>query len=112
MKRYTKPIELAACTLLCLVCLAPLARAEESGLSTDSSIDDPRLLAKIARTKAKQAPLLAAENGNGSGNGSSSPNCGGVDIGNITVPQGAGVGPREVTVVITGDVINANNKCK
>jgi len=37
--------------------------------------------------------------------------CGGVNVGNVSGGPGAGSLPRQVTVVITGDVINANNKC-
>lgn len=36
--------------------------------------------------------------------------CGSVDIGNTLVPDFGG--PKEINVIITGDVINANNKCK
>jgi hypothetical protein len=34
-----------------------------------------------------------------------------VNIGNVITGGKPGFQPREVTVVITGDVINANNKC-
>ncbi len=37
--------------------------------------------------------------------------CGSVNIGNVVNPKGFG-GPKEIDVIITGDVINANNKCK
>lgn len=37
--------------------------------------------------------------------------CGGVNVGNVTSGRGVGSMPREVTVIVTGDVINANNKC-
>ena len=36
--------------------------------------------------------------------------CGTVDIGNVVNNAGFG-GPREIDVIITGDIINANNKC-
>ena len=36
--------------------------------------------------------------------------CGSVDIGNV-LDHGIG-GPREIDIIITGDIINANNRCK
>jgi hypothetical protein len=35
-----------------------------------------------------------------------------VDIGNITTTGPAWRAPREITVVVTGDVVNAGNSCK
>ena len=43
-------------------------------------------------------------------NGLDSAGCGAVDIGNAAQP-GFG-GPKEINIIITGDVINANNRCK
>ena len=36
--------------------------------------------------------------------------CGTVDIGNVVNNKGFG-GPKKIDVIITGDIINANNKC-
>ena len=36
--------------------------------------------------------------------------CGTVDIGNVVNNKGFG-GPKEIDVIITGDIINANNDC-
>lgn len=41
---------------------------------------------------------------------SDSEDCGTVDIGNV-VNQGGFGGPKKIDVIITGDIINANNKC-
>lgn len=96
-----KILPLLHCALLGLALAASLARAEG-----DDPPEDPRILAKMAKAKAKQNQQQA---GTGSPN---SNNCGGVDIGNINTPQPVGGVPREVTVIVTGDVINAGNKCK
>ncbi|MGI9316107.1 MAG: hypothetical protein ACR2QW_02145 [bacterium] len=37
--------------------------------------------------------------------------CGTIDIGNVVNNKGFG-GPKEIDVIITGDIINANNDCK
>lgn len=77
------------------------------------TIDMPEhIRAKMARYKSKRFDQ-------GSGGGSSFMDrrsgvvggCGGVNVGNVTSGRGVGSMPREVTVIVTGDVINANNKC-
>jgi hypothetical protein len=93
------------CVLLGVAATCTLAYADESPPSLD---DNPRLLAKTAKLKAKQSQVDRQQNANG---GDQSAGCGGVDIGNINTPQPIGA-PREITVIITGDVINTANKCK
>lgn len=76
---------------------------------------DVDVIAKLAKEKAKRH----GQNGrngsqdaaNGINGGDDAP-CGNVDIGNFVSGNKGGRAPREITVVITGDVINANNKCK
>ncbi|MEK6748379.1 MAG: hypothetical protein AABY83_04145 [Pseudomonadota bacterium] len=65
--------------------------------------------AKVARLKARQNAASATA---GSGVGGAKGNCGGVDIGNVTNQKGSKQAKQEVTVVITGDVVNMGNKCK
>ena len=40
------------------------------------------------------------------------PACGSLNVGNVTTGGRIGAAPREVNVIIKGDVINANNKCR
>lgn len=86
--------------------------AHVQAVETEVNDMDDLLRAKVAKFKAKQtstqqggtnASSAAAQNEAGS--------CGGVDIGN-SVGAKPGHAPKEIVVVITGDVINANNKCK
>jgi hypothetical protein len=68
---------------------------------------DAEFLAKIAKERTKRAGTknATAETGR-----EQSP-CGSLDIGNVFASR-SGRTPREVTVIVTGDVINAGNKCK
>ena len=72
---------------------------------------EPEDLAKLAKEKARGtaargAMMEAVKKIN------NSDDCGNIEIGNVDTGKKIGFGPRDVTVVITGDVINANNKCK
>jgi hypothetical protein len=68
--------------------------------------------AKLARIKAKMraAEMDRKREGGPRGATAAGASCGAVAIGNTAT--GGGRAPREVTVVVTGDVINANNDCK
>lgn len=105
MNIWTKRIFVAS--VLMMSCAAHVQAVE-----TEVNDMDDLLRAKVAKFKAKQtstqqggtnASSAAAQNEAGS--------CGGVDIGN-SVGAKPGHAPKEIVVVITGDVINANNKCK
>jgi hypothetical protein len=75
----------------------------------DPSVN-PKMNAKIARIKAKQR-ALARKNGTEGGAGRNSDGCGNIAIGNVTNEKGAQA-TRDLTVVVTGDVISTGNKCK
>ncbi len=73
--------------------------------------------AKLARHRAKERVLKNEKQENYLPEGTPDNNsddgdddCGSVDIGNVVNNAGFG-GPREIDVIITGDIINANNKC-
>ena len=68
-----------------------------------------RLIAKErSKSNAQKALDKAAV-----GNGTDSDGCGNIGIGNIFTGGRPGFQPpRQVTVIVTGDVISANNKCK
>ena len=72
---------------------------------------DVEILAKLAKEKAKRSAEASAS-GRSLKNGGKSSECGSIDIGNVVTGGKPGFNPREITVIITGDVINANNKCK
>lgn len=83
---------------------------------------DPEVLAKLAQHRAKASTLnnstlnnRAAASGRGSGSngaaGVPGADCGALAIGNVANSR-IGFQPREVNVIITGDVINANNNCR
>lgn len=100
------------------VLLAPVqpahaTSAEPSGIGEDTQ-------AKLARARAKAGNAgLATQGrpgdtqmstGTATGGQPGLPNCG-VNIGNsVGAPRGHA--PKEIIVVVKGDVINANNKCK
>jgi hypothetical protein len=88
---------------------APAATAEPMDLEVE-------LLSKLALERAKARNMARPANQKGRAgtglDGKSPGECGNVNIGNVITGGRPGFQPREVTVVITGDVINANNQCK
>lgn len=66
--------------------------------------------AKMARYRTKRFEGESSKDFMERRNGATG-GCGGVNVGNVTKGRGVGSMPREVTVIVTGDVINANNKC-
>lgn len=100
-----------------LVTLLALASAGvQAGAVAEPMDIEPAVLSKLALERAKtRGEVTAAKRQGGAraGDGLADPaDCGNVNIGNIITGGKPGFQPREVTVVITGDVINANNKCK
>ncbi|MGB7991600.1 MAG: hypothetical protein WCF44_19515 [Candidatus Methylophosphatis roskildensis] len=92
-------------TLLC----SGLAYAQADAEPTDM---DPRLLAKMAKVRAKQdvQENKSDADGEGGGNSSGLPSCA-VNIGNsVNAPRGNA--PKEIAVFVKGDVIVSGNKCK
>ena len=109
---FFKPLLLCCATvLLALVSAAALAvNAEPMDL-------EPETLAKLAQQRAKANGLSKTSDAVGNARASdglanSPAACGAVNIGNVIGGGRPGFQPREITVVITGDVINANNKCR
>ena len=97
---------LAAASAMCLTIVA-VAQAVE----TEVSDMDDLLRAKVAKHKAKQTSMNQSVNASSADAQNEAGSCGGVDIGN-SVGAKPGRAPKEIVVVITGDVVNANNKCK
>jgi hypothetical protein len=83
-----------------LLVVAGFAHADTNGIEADKR-------AKIMKAKAKRDSLSDAFNDNGSATGG----CGNQQVGNVNT--GGQRPPREVTTIITGDVINiAGRGCK
>ena len=109
------PKFLLAVTVVALLALVAVAAPAAPKATAEPMDIEPETLSKLALERAK-----ARNNGRVTGqrasaglgpDGKSPAECGAVNIGNI-ITGGRGFQPREVTVVITGDVINANNQCK
>jgi hypothetical protein len=110
MEPFVKTTQTSALTMLIAGLLASVAigSAPASAASTEPN-EDADLNARIAHMKAK-ARSRAAKAGEQAGSADQldqSKTCGSVDIGNITTPASRGRQPREVTVIVTGDVINS-----
>lgn len=93
--------------VVCSATFAPLPAqaAEAEGVEMPEHIR-----AKMARYRAKRFDEDAGKDFADRGSNLTG-GCGGVNVGNVTKGRGVGSLPREVTVIVTGDVINANNKC-
>lgn len=106
---------LAATALVALLALVAMVAQAAPAVAEPMDIE-PEILSKMALQRAKARNLGQFANPKiGAGNGAGAPSpfdCGAVNIGNIIGSGRPGFQPREVTVVITGDVINANNQCK
>jgi hypothetical protein len=109
-----KPLHAAALAAALLAVVAMPASAAPKATAEPMDIE-PETLSKLALERAKarnNARVTSQRASAGLGQDGKSPaECGAVNIGNI-ITGGKGFQPREVTVVITGDVINANNQCK
>jgi len=100
-----------------LLCAASMLMAGQAlAANPEPMYLDPDILAEIARQRARASTLArAAANAGKEGRGGGPPSaaeCGAVAIGNIVGNGRTGFSPIDVNVVIVGDVINANNKCK
>lgn len=77
-------------------------------VETDVDMED-LTRAKVAKSRAKQSVFSAGNSDANDANGSDG--CGNVDIGNFTNTR-PGRAPKEIIVVVEGDVINSGNRCK
>ncbi len=76
---------------------------------------EPDILAEIARIKAQSSTQARRSAGAGTNGKNAAPpaaECGALAIGNVVGNNRVGFAPVDINVVIVGDVINANNKCK
>jgi hypothetical protein len=109
----TKPLQMTfLAAALAFACLGAQAAPNAEPMDLE-----PDVLAKLAHERAKARGLSNKSAGvgrPGANADASNPlaECGAVNIGNVLTGGRPGFQPREVTVVITGDVINANNNCR
>ena len=99
------------------LCLAFALLAGAAQAATTEPLDlDPDILAEIARQKARATTQArqAANAGKPAKPGATQPGaeCGSVNVGNVIGGGRIGFAPIDVTVVVLGDIVNANNKCK
>ncbi|MCB1956864.1 MAG: hypothetical protein KDG55_14370 [Rhodocyclaceae bacterium] len=89
------------------------ALATGSAWAADAETADlpENILAKMARYKSKRFNDDSDKSFIERRRGDQVGTCGGLNVGNVTAGRGVRSMPRQVTVVISGDVINANNKC-
>ena len=100
-----------------LLCAAFAALTGSAFAATAEPLDlDPDILAEIARQKARSTTQARqAANAGKAGKAGAQPaaaECGAIAIGNVVGGGRLGFSPIDVNVVIIGDVINANNKCR
>ena len=98
--------------LILILSIAPLQASAANPEPMGADVD---IIAKLAKEKAKRHGQDGRNGNQGTANainGNDDAACGNVDIGNFDSGNKGGRAPKEITVVITGDVINANNKCK
>lgn len=93
--------------------VAPTAQGAANPQAEAQDIDVD-ILAKLARERAKGNAQRARDRAEfGRDPSGSADGCGNIGIGNVFT--GGNIGfrvPREITVVVTGDVISANNRCR
>lgn len=103
--------------LMAFACvLAPTAYGAANATAEAQDLDAD-ILAKIAKERAKgNAQLGADRRADRKGLGTDPTNsdgCGNIGIGNIFTGGNTGFRPpREVTVIVTGDIVSANNRCR
>lgn len=103
----------AMLVLVALVCvIAPTSAHAEANARAEPLDIDVDILAKIAKERSKANAQKAADKA-ALGSDGKSDGCGNIGIGNVISGGRPGFQPpREITVVIVGDVVSANNKCK
>jgi hypothetical protein len=76
---------------------------------------DPDMAADIAKQKARANSMKDARLKQQSGDKNAADptqECGSVNIGNLVADRRIGFAPVDINVVVLGDILNINNKCK
>ena len=104
--RFARP--LLGVALAALVGSAVAATAEPLDLDAD-------LLAEIARHKARatvQSRQTASAGKRSQSSDKPAAECGAISIGNVIGGSRIGFSPVDINVIILGDIVNANNRCR
>ncbi len=93
-----------------LVFLALAASAQAASTSDSDMPDEVRalLMKEKAKGNVRASPSDSSERSKKAGGGGSKGGCN-LDIGNVN--SGGSAAPRNVTTIVTGPVIQMNNKC-
>jgi hypothetical protein len=102
---------LAVVTAVAIIAASLLTIGTAQAATAEPLEFEPQVLAKLAKEKAK-ATSQSAQDAALNGQRKAGADCGAVNIGNVIGGNRVGFGPTEVNVIITGDVINVNNKCR
>lgn len=95
-----------------LFIILPLVASVLATFAHAGDIDmDDETNAKLARLKARERAMAQASGQAGAQGQNGIGECGSLNVGNVINEKGVKA-PREVTVVISGDVINMGNKCR
>lgn len=105
MNNFKNLIKITA-FFISLLTITPLYAATAEPLDLEAD-----MLAKLARIRAQGVAAGGASNVSKSKKNNESTECGSLEVGNVDTER-AGFKPTEVNVIITGDVINANNNCE
>jgi hypothetical protein len=111
MSNIRTPKILTASAMMSLIALIAIGPAAPALAVSDKPLDvDIDTLAKIAKQRSKKFydPKANAEHSDQNGG----KECGALNIGTFQSDGKSSRAPREITVVVTGDVINAFNDCK
>ena len=98
-----------------LVCAWLTLHSASALCATAEPMDiDADILAEIAKEKARANSLRTpAKNEKGDKAGADpSKDCGNVSIGNVVGNRRVGFAPIDINVIVIGDILNVNNKCK
>jgi hypothetical protein len=109
-------------TLVCrsvgavLACAWLAAQGTSALAATTEPMDlDADILAEIAKEKARANSLRRGpknEKGESREGADKSKDCGSINIGNVVGNRNLGFAPVDVNVIVVGDILNVNNKCK
>jgi hypothetical protein len=102
---------LAAVTAVAIIAASLLTIGTAHAVTAEPLDFEPQVLAKLAKERAK-ASSQSSQDAMLNSQRKASADCGAINIGNVVGNSRTGFAPTEVNVIITGDVINANNKCR
>jgi cytoskeletal protein RodZ len=101
----------AAALAVAIIATAVLTIGVAQAATPEPMDFEPQVLAKLAKEKAR-ASSQNAQDAAAASSRKAGQDCGAINIGNVVGGNRTGFSPTEVNVIITGDVINANTRCR